>query len=182
MGGCGQRLGESRAGRIQGRHRFRQPEVHQLGARLRQHDVARLQVAMDYPTLVRFFQSFANLDSQFQNLLERQRALVQSIGQRFAVQKFHHQVVDPVLMSYVVQRADMGMVQRRNGARFPVEALLGLRVIGKVGGQNLDGDRAIQTSIARAIHFAHAARTKRRLDLVRSEFCSGKLRHRWGRL
>src|ERR1022692_666415 len=39
-------------------------------------------------------------------------------------------------------------------------------------GQNLYRDGAIQASVARAIHLAHAARAERRLYFVRAEFCA----------
>ena len=50
-----------------------------------------------------------------------------------------------------------------------IEALLGLRVLRKMGGKNLDGYRAIEPRVPRAIHLAHAARPERRLNLVWTE-------------
>ena len=41
----------------------------------------------------------------------------------------------------------------------------------------LYGDRALQAGIASAVDFAHAARTKGGLDLVRPEFCAGGKGH-----
>ena len=45
------------------------------------------------------------------------------------------EVVDAVLMSDVEQRADVRMIQRRDGARLAVEAVAQLRVGGELRGE-----------------------------------------------
>jgi hypothetical protein len=78
--------------------------------------------------------------------------------------------VDAVLVADVVQRADVGMRQPGDGAApSPLEALAELRSGARSGGRTLIGDGAIEPRIARAIHLAHAACAKRRLNLVRAE-------------
>jgi hypothetical protein len=52
-------------------------------------------------------------------------------------------------------------------------ALFELRILRKMTRQDLDRDRAIESRIARTIHFAHAASAQRRLDFVRAEFRAG---------
>ena len=155
---------------IRPRHeRLRQTEVHQLRPGLGQHDVARFQIAVRHPAAVRLFESFTNLDSVLQNLRHRQRPLAQTVRQSLALQVFHHQVVDAILAADIVQSADVGMVQRRNRARFPIEALLGLGVLGKMRGKNLDGDSSIEPRVPRPIHLSHPARPERRLNLIWTE-------------
>jgi hypothetical protein len=39
-------------------------------------------------------------------------------------------------------------------------------IFGEMGGKNLEGDCTIQTRVARAVNFAHAARAEQRTDLV----------------
>ena len=51
-----------------------QAEVEELGARLRQHDVARLQVAVDDAVAVRLVEGVRDLDAVAQHLIGRQRA------------------------------------------------------------------------------------------------------------
>jgi len=46
------------------------------------------------------------------------------------------------------------MIQRRDGARFTLEALPQVRVGGDVRGENLDRDGAIEARVARFIDFA----------------------------
>ena len=49
-------------------------------------------------------------------------------------------------------------------------------------GKNLDGDDALEPCIQRAIHLAHAASSKRGLDLVGSEFGASDECHPWASL
>lgn len=81
----------------------------------------------------------------------------ETIGQGFALQKFHNSVINFTLVTDIVECADIGMVQRRNGAGLAVEALFGLRILRQMGGKNLDGDSAVESGIACAIHLTHAA-------------------------
>ena len=46
------------------------------------------------------------------------------------------------------------------------------------GVQQLDGDFAPQARVARLVHFAHAARSDQREDLVRAESSASGKRHR----
>ncbi len=59
-----------------------------------------------------------------ERLIERQRALLQPLGQRVALQVLHDQEVDPVLGADVVQRADVRVVQAGDGLRLTLEPLL----------------------------------------------------------
>jgi hypothetical protein len=82
---------------------------------------------------VRFFQAFADFGADFQHLLGGQRAFLNAGRERFALQKFHDQEISAVLVAHVVQMADIRVRQRRDGARFAIETLLGLRIGGKMG-------------------------------------------------
>ena len=63
-----------------------------------------------------------------QRLAERQLAAPQPRGQRLAIEVFHHQEVDAILVTDVEQRTDVGMRQRRDRARLAIEALARRRV------------------------------------------------------
>jgi hypothetical protein len=102
-----------------------------------------------------------------------QRALLQAARQRLAVDELHHQVVDAVLATDVVQRADVGMTQLRDGARLAVEAGAGLGRLGQVRRQHLHGHIAAQARVAGAVDLAHAAGAERGDDLVRTEHGAG---------
>src|SRR5262249_45677404 len=72
-----------------------------------------------------------------------------------------------------VERADAGMIQRRDGTGFAFEALFQIERRRKMAGQDFDGDGPIEARIAGTVHFAHAARAQRRDDFVRAEPVSG---------
>ncbi len=67
---------------------------------------------MNDATFVRFFQSLTNFNAIFQYLFCRQRTFHQPEGQRLTFQILHHEIVDTVLMSDVIQCADIRMVKR----------------------------------------------------------------------
>ena len=92
---------------------------------------------MHHAAAMRLLQAVADVGCVAQDLLDRQRPLGQAVGQRLAFQILHDQVVGAVLVSDVVERADVGMIQRRDGPRFAVEALLGLRVFDRWEGRIL---------------------------------------------
>jgi hypothetical protein len=64
------------------------------------------------------------------------------------------------------------IVERGNGTGFARETL------GELLFGNLDGDVAIQPMIAGSIHFTHAPRANGRKDFIRTEFLSGRERHK----
>ena len=94
---------------------------------------------------------------------------VKPFGQRLAIEVFHHQEVDAVLTPDIVQRANVRMAQRGDGAGFAVEALAELRVAGGVREQDFDRDGAFQAGVASFVNFPHSASATGQLDLVRAE-------------
>jgi hypothetical protein len=138
---------------------------------------------VDDSLAVRGVERQRDLLPDLQQLRERQRASLQALGQRLPFQQLHHQVMELLLpwrslrgrgVADVVQRADVGMVQRGDGLRLALEALANLLVAGQHRGNQLDGDIAIQARIARAMDLPHAAGAERAEDLVGSESCSGR--------
>ncbi len=76
-----------------GSRRLREAEVEELHARLRQHDVAGLQVAVDDAGVVRRVEGRRDLDRDLQELLRRERPLEQPLHQRLAVGQLHDEEV-----------------------------------------------------------------------------------------
>jgi hypothetical protein len=81
---------------------------------------------------MRFLECIRDLPCNAQRLVERQRSL-----EILALDTLH----DEVVRADVVQRADVGMIQRRHGARLALEA------IAELFGGNLDGDFAVQPRV-----------------------------------
>jgi hypothetical protein len=69
----------------------------------------------------------------------------------------------------VVQRADVGMIELRDGARLALEAGAHFRRGRQVRGEHLDRDVTAQPRVVRAIDFAHATRAQRSEDSVGTE-------------
>ena len=88
-----------------------QAEVQELRSRLGEHHVPGLEVAMHDTVPVSAVESIGDLRSVAQHLVRWQRPLGDPIGQRLALEQLHHEVVGPVLLTDVVECADVGMVQ-----------------------------------------------------------------------
>src|SRR5690348_16525576 len=113
---------------------------------------------MDDSLAMRRFERAGYFNSSFQRLIEWQRPSLQTRCQRFPFDVFHDQKFGTVLRAYVVQRADVRMIQRRDSAGFALETLPRFRSFGQMLGKNLDCDGAVEPGVARAVDLAHAAR------------------------
>ena len=83
---------------------FARPKSSSFAPALRQHDVARLEIAMDDAGAMGCGECVGDLNPNLQRLVERQRTFLQSLFQRLAFQVLHDQEVDPVLATDVVTR------------------------------------------------------------------------------
>ena len=108
-----------------------------------------------------------------------QRAARETLVQRLTIEQFHDEERHG-RRADVVDRADPGMVERRDRLGLALEALERLRR-GRVGWKDLDGDQPIEARVARAVDLAHATRTQRSEDLVGAEPSAGVERHRFRR-
>ena len=144
---------------------FGEPEIEQLHARLREHDVRRLQIAVDDSLPMCFVQSVGDLNSVLQHLLEWQRPVSNPLRQRLPLAMLHDQIIG----TNVVERANVWVVDRGDRFRFAFEAKAQLRVLREISGQNLDGHCSIESRVTRPIDLPHSARPDRRDDLVRPE-------------
>ena len=93
----------------------------------------------------------------------------ESRGQRLTLEELHDEEVHVVVLSDVIQRADVRMRQRGNGTRLTREPSAHLFVERDGTREHLDGDATVQTGVGRAEHFAHAACAERTLDAKRAE-------------
>ena len=90
-----------------------------------------------------------------QRNVERQRT-----SQRSALDELHHQVV----RADIVQRTNVGMIQRGDGLRLTLEAFR------KLSGGDFDRDVALQTQVAGSVYLSHATGSDGRQDFIRPEF------------
>jgi len=112
---------------------------------------------MQNAAAMRGVQRIGNLDGEAQGLAHRQRP---GDWRTFDV------LEDQIIGADVVDLADVRMVERRNRARFLIEALL-MRV------QRLHGDRAVKSRIPRLPDFAHAACANPGEDFIWTEASAG---------
>ena len=83
---------------------------------------------MNYSCAMSFVESVGYLCRVAQHLIGWQRTFDQTIGERFAFDQLHHQIIEPVLMAYVVKSADVRVIETRHCSRFALESLSQLRV------------------------------------------------------
>ena len=95
-------------------------EVDHLGLRLivaiRDQHIARFQIPVDDPLLVRMLDSLANLDKEPQAILDRQLLPIAMLRDRRPRHVLHHKVRPPLLgLPAVVNLGDTGMIHHRQG-------------------------------------------------------------------
>ena len=66
---------------------------------------------MYHTAAVRFVQRIGSLHPEPEHLIERQGALLKSLAKRFALDTFHGEIIDTVLMAHVIQHADVRMIK-----------------------------------------------------------------------
>ena len=104
---------------------------------------------MDNSGAVGLIEGICNLRTHLQNLIDWQRSFLKPLRQCLSFHAFHHKVVDAILLTDVVQRADVRMVQARDSSCFTFEPLLVRGVVGKLR-ENLDATvRSSRVSRAR---------------------------------
>ena len=111
---------------------------------------------------MRVVQRLGDLDGMSQDLIGRQRATVKAVSDGIAFHQLHHEVVATVLLAHIVKRADMRVIQLRNGSRFALEPFVGRPVANPPGQQHLDRHFAIRrVSLARCTSPMPPARARR---------------------
>ena len=123
-----------------------------------EHDVRRLHVPMDDAVLVRLLQSTCDLEGNRDGVLARQRAAHEARLQRLAAVERHRDEQLPLgCLADLVNRADVGMIQRRGGAGFLKKAAFGLRPHAEVARQELQGDVPAEPLVERFVDHPHRA-------------------------
>jgi hypothetical protein len=154
--------------RRRARPHLRQAEVQDFDSFIGlQDDVARLEIPMHDAVVVRRLQRIRDLAGDGQRFLQWNRAFLDSLRQCRTLHQLHHQVVG----SHVVQRADVGMVQRRDGSGFPLEAF------SEMLGGDFDRYVAVEARVGGAVHLSHPALAKMADDLVGPQFVAGSQCH-----
>ena len=139
---------------------FRQTQVGQLGtARGGQHDVVGLDVSVhQFLFLPRIIQRFRDLADDVDRLVQLQNALAfEDVVHRLAVDMFHREIENAVVIADGVSLDDVGMIQFGGGTRLLDEPDHELGVF-RIGiGKDLQRGGTVQRNLVRQIHDPHAA-------------------------
>jgi hypothetical protein len=135
---------------------------------------------MDDARTMGFVEGRSDLNGVVESAIQWESAFADSRSQRFAVEQFHHEEVDVAFVSNIVQRADVGMVQRGYSASLSLEPFSKLGIGCEIGREDFDRDEAVEACVARAVHLSHAAGIQGVQDLVRTQSCSARQRHEGG--
>ncbi len=132
---------------------------------------------MDDPLLVRRGETVGDLQGMAERLARSKRTTGESGSKRFAFEQLLDHVGRTVLLSNVVDRRDVGMIQDPCGPGLLLESPQPVGVRGERGRQDLDCDFATQPWILRPVHLSHPTGAERREDLVGTDAITGGERH-----
>ena len=111
---------------------------------------------MDDAVSMRLVERIGDLNRVAEGLIERQRTLVQSLGERLPFQKLHDQEVNAILLPDVEHGTNMRVAECRQRLGLTLEPLSQVGIAGDMRGQDLDGDGAIETRILGFVDLTHA--------------------------
>ncbi len=106
---------------------LRQAEIEDLGlAASGDKNIGGLDVAMNDAFCMRGVERVGNLDSEVEHLVECERLLADAMLQRLAFEQFHGDEGDSfaAVIHHInfINRADVGVIQRRGCARFALKS------------------------------------------------------------
>ena len=149
----------------------RQTEVEELDAVRREEHVRGLEVAVDDAAAVQRGERRENRQSDGGRVGHGERAVAETVGERFAVEQLHAEERLSLMLADVEELANVGMAHRSRGARFPHEPL----AHPWIGGVNdrLDRHGAGQAAIPALVDNPHPAAT----DLTNDGVWTDRLLH-----
>ena len=123
--------------------RPRQPEIEQLGvAALGDEDVGRLDVAVDDPLAMGGFERIGEFHAKFEDSIGGSAPAGDQMVQRRALQQFHRHEMAAGVLSDIVNRADVRMIQCRGGAGLALEPFDRARIPRQLLGEEFQCDGA----------------------------------------
>ena len=152
----------------------------------RDHDVAGLQVAVDDPGRVGLGQPLGRLRQVAEERAQVGLVVVDQRGERLAAHELHRDVVHGVrvggtrgahrVVADLVDRDDVGVVERGRGLSLEHEAPHAVLVPHQVGRQDLERDAALELAVLGEVDLAHPALGERGHDPVVRDLVLGTQR------
>src|SRR5215469_7886911 len=124
---------------------------------------------MNYQVLMRVLHSGTDLTEQVQPLRDGKSMVIAILVDCQAFDKLHDQKIRALVMVKLVKRANVRVLQQRDCACFPLKLLATLRAWRRKEGEDLNGDRSVQSHVACTVDFSHSSRTNECADFVRSK-------------
>ncbi len=123
-------------------------------------NIGGLDVAVNDAFAVGGIKRLGNLNGYFEDGLNFHGAAGDAMFECLAVEKFHDDIGFAIFFADIVNRADVGMIERAGGFGFALEALERLRVVRHIIRQKFQRNGAIQARVLSLVHHAHAAATE----------------------
>ncbi len=145
---------------------FCKPEIEKFHAAAGEHDVARLQIAMNHALPVGGVESPGDVAGERDRPIHRNGTALQTFGERLSLEQLHHEKRHAVDFADVVNGADVRVGYPGDRPRFTLKSLQlqGRRMPRRR--QDLDRDRPIELRVPSAIDLAHASGADWRQDFV----------------
>src|SRR4030095_7495516 len=125
-----------------------QSEVEDLDQSIcRDHYVRALEIAMKQSPSVSSFQRLANFCSNFERLVEVDRAALAFWCESFAIDVFHSYGRLIACLTKFVYGGDIRMCERRSHLSFSLQSCCGLLIPHEVGRKELDGNCAFELEV-----------------------------------
>ena len=121
---------------------------------------------MDDALFMRRLKRLGNLLGDVQRLFEGNRTFLDSLGQGWPFDQLQDQTMNPVGLFQAIDGGDVGMIERSQDMRFPLEADHALRVVGEDRRQNLEGNFTPQLGVGGAINLSHPALAEHLRDAI----------------
>jgi hypothetical protein len=123
-------------------------------------NVGGLDVAVNDVFGVRGVERVGNLNRECEQVFGINGAPVDEVLERLAIEKFHGDEGLAILLADVVNRANVGMVQRGGGLGFALESREGLRVAGDVLRQKFQRNEALEARVFGLVNDTHTSAAK----------------------
>src|SRR5436190_1747933 len=149
------------------RKRTRSVQIKNLGVVLTSHEnVRRLDIAMNDAFGMRRINRIRDFNSEIQRFLDAQRTAIVPVFQCLSIEVFHHNERTAVVLTDIVDRANLRMIERRGRTRLDSKSFERLRILGTLLRQELHRNRTAEADILRFIDNTHASGAEMFKDFV----------------
>src|ERR1700733_32937 len=163
------------------RSNFRQAKIQDLRLHaLHQEDIRGLDVAVYDSLRVGRVQPIGDLNAYIQELRHFDGFSTNAVLERPTLEQLHGDKWAAFELANIVNRADVGMIERRCSAAFAAESFDGLPVLGNVVWKEFQSNNATEARVLSLVDYAHSSAAQFFQDAVVRDgaaFDGGSIRH-----